>query len=317
MRAACRLHGIHRSTFYRWKAQVERFGPEILRPRERRRPRMPNAIPLSSSSASSPSPSGIPATARRASPPSCARPKWGGLPSRPTASGACCAVTASRPARCARPGRRLRRASRACHATRSPSATSRSTAPVSSCRSTASDRPPRRHPGRRLAVHRDRRRQSLHLGRAARRRPATPRALRLRLAHRRRRASCATPAGELERVLHRQRLEFRNPSFDAVLAEPRRGAHAASAPGGRSPTAASSACSAPSSRSAGSRPSPATWSQVPGPAPRPRALPRLYNHDRAHTGRLTKGAPPPRSSVPLRCGGSRRDVSPHLGVRTR
>jgi transposase InsO family protein len=44
--AACRLHGIHRSTFYRWKAQVERFGLEMLRPRERRRPQMPNAIPV-------------------------------------------------------------------------------------------------------------------------------------------------------------------------------------------------------------------------------------------------------------------------------
>ena len=44
--AACRLHGIHRSTFYRWKAQAERFGLEILRPRERRRPQMPNAIPV-------------------------------------------------------------------------------------------------------------------------------------------------------------------------------------------------------------------------------------------------------------------------------
>ena len=44
--AACRLHGIHRSTFYRWKGLVERFGSEILRPRERRRPQMPNAIPV-------------------------------------------------------------------------------------------------------------------------------------------------------------------------------------------------------------------------------------------------------------------------------
>jgi hypothetical protein len=42
--AACRLYGIHRSTFYRWKSQAERFGLEILRPRERRRPQMPNAI---------------------------------------------------------------------------------------------------------------------------------------------------------------------------------------------------------------------------------------------------------------------------------
>jgi transposase InsO family protein len=44
--AACRVHGIHRSTFYRWKAQVDRFGLEILRPRERRRPQMPNATPV-------------------------------------------------------------------------------------------------------------------------------------------------------------------------------------------------------------------------------------------------------------------------------
>jgi len=44
--AACRLHGIHRSTFYRWKAQAQRFGLEVLRPRERRRPQMPNAIPV-------------------------------------------------------------------------------------------------------------------------------------------------------------------------------------------------------------------------------------------------------------------------------
>ncbi|HYN51177.1 MAG TPA: helix-turn-helix domain-containing protein [Thermoleophilaceae bacterium] len=42
---ACRTFGIHRSTYYRWKAQVERHGLEMLRPRERRRPQMPNALP--------------------------------------------------------------------------------------------------------------------------------------------------------------------------------------------------------------------------------------------------------------------------------
>ena len=36
--------GIHHSTYYRWQHQLVRFGPEMLRPRERRRPRMPNAI---------------------------------------------------------------------------------------------------------------------------------------------------------------------------------------------------------------------------------------------------------------------------------
>jgi transposase len=39
---ACRTFGVHRSTYYRWKAMVERSGLEMLRPRERRSPRMPN-----------------------------------------------------------------------------------------------------------------------------------------------------------------------------------------------------------------------------------------------------------------------------------
>ena len=36
--------GVHRSTYYRWKRQVERSGLEMLRPRERRRPQMPNQL---------------------------------------------------------------------------------------------------------------------------------------------------------------------------------------------------------------------------------------------------------------------------------
>jgi transposase InsO family protein len=43
VRAACKAMAIHPSTFYRWRNQAERFGLEILHPRERRRPRMPNA----------------------------------------------------------------------------------------------------------------------------------------------------------------------------------------------------------------------------------------------------------------------------------
>jgi transposase InsO family protein len=46
VRAACRIMGIHASSYYRWRKQVERYGLEMLRPRERRRPRMPNATPL-------------------------------------------------------------------------------------------------------------------------------------------------------------------------------------------------------------------------------------------------------------------------------
>jgi transposase InsO family protein len=41
---ACRTFGIHRSTYYAWKAQVDRGGLEMLRPRERRMPQMPNQL---------------------------------------------------------------------------------------------------------------------------------------------------------------------------------------------------------------------------------------------------------------------------------
>src|SRR4051812_44032420 len=43
--AACRTFGVHRSTYYAWKRQVDRHGLEMLRPRERRRPKMPNQLP--------------------------------------------------------------------------------------------------------------------------------------------------------------------------------------------------------------------------------------------------------------------------------
>jgi len=42
---ACRRFGVHRSTYYAWKRAVDRHGLEVLRPRERRRPKMPNQLP--------------------------------------------------------------------------------------------------------------------------------------------------------------------------------------------------------------------------------------------------------------------------------
>lgn len=42
---ACRELGYHRSWYYRWKPVVESQGLEMLRPRERRAPRMPNQLP--------------------------------------------------------------------------------------------------------------------------------------------------------------------------------------------------------------------------------------------------------------------------------
>jgi transposase len=41
---ACRRFGVHRSTYYAWKRAVDRHGLEMLRPRERRRPKMPNQL---------------------------------------------------------------------------------------------------------------------------------------------------------------------------------------------------------------------------------------------------------------------------------
>jgi hypothetical protein len=38
--------GLHRSTYHRWKSQVQRAGLEMLRPRERPRPQMPNQLPV-------------------------------------------------------------------------------------------------------------------------------------------------------------------------------------------------------------------------------------------------------------------------------
>jgi transposase len=44
VRPACRAMGVRHSTYYRWKARVDRWGLEALRIRERRRPRMPNEL---------------------------------------------------------------------------------------------------------------------------------------------------------------------------------------------------------------------------------------------------------------------------------
>jgi len=46
VRAACRALGIHPSTYYRWRKLVRRGGLEMLRPRERRIPQMPNHTPV-------------------------------------------------------------------------------------------------------------------------------------------------------------------------------------------------------------------------------------------------------------------------------
>jgi transposase len=76
---ACRTFGVHRSTYYRWKRQVERSGLEMLRPRERRRPRMPNQFPQVVEERIVAFSLGHPGLGPRRIAAQLARPQWGGL----------------------------------------------------------------------------------------------------------------------------------------------------------------------------------------------------------------------------------------------
>jgi len=76
---ACRLMGVNRSTYYRWKPEVERAGLEMLRPRERRRPRMPNQLPVLVEQKIVAFALGHPGLGPRRIATRLGRPEWGGL----------------------------------------------------------------------------------------------------------------------------------------------------------------------------------------------------------------------------------------------
>jgi transposase InsO family protein len=76
---ACRLMGVHRSTYYRWRAQVQRSGLEMLRPRERRRPRMPNQLSVLVEQRIVAFALGHPGLGPRRIAARLRRPEWGGL----------------------------------------------------------------------------------------------------------------------------------------------------------------------------------------------------------------------------------------------
>jgi transposase InsO family protein len=76
---ACRVFGVHRSTYYRWKAQVERHGLEVLRPRERRKPKMPNQLPAMVEERIVAFAIAHPGLGPRRVASELARPKWGGI----------------------------------------------------------------------------------------------------------------------------------------------------------------------------------------------------------------------------------------------
>jgi transposase len=76
---ACRLMGVHRSTYYRWKRQVDRQGLEMLRPRERRRPQMPNQLSVLVEQRIVAFALGHPGHGPRRIASRLGRPEWGGL----------------------------------------------------------------------------------------------------------------------------------------------------------------------------------------------------------------------------------------------
>jgi transposase InsO family protein len=76
---ACRVFGVHRSTYYRWKSMVERSGLEMLRPRERRRPQMPNQLSALVEQRIVAFCLGHPGLGPRRVATRLARPEWGGL----------------------------------------------------------------------------------------------------------------------------------------------------------------------------------------------------------------------------------------------
>ena len=99
---ACRLMGVHRSTDYRWKGQVERQGLEMLRPRERRRPVMPNQLSVLAEQRIVAFSLGHPGLGPRRIASRLSRSEWGGWSSVPTASTRRSSGTGSLP--CQAPG---------------------------------------------------------------------------------------------------------------------------------------------------------------------------------------------------------------------
>jgi transposase InsO family protein len=76
---ACRTFGVHRSTYYAWKRQVDRHGLEMLRPRERRRPQMPNQLPKMIEQRIVSFAIAHPGLGPKRVASELARPKWGGI----------------------------------------------------------------------------------------------------------------------------------------------------------------------------------------------------------------------------------------------
>ena len=79
VRPACRAMGVHHSTYYRLRKQVDRWGLEALNVRERRRPRMPNQFSPLLEQRIVAFALGHPGLGPRRVAAELARPNWGGL----------------------------------------------------------------------------------------------------------------------------------------------------------------------------------------------------------------------------------------------
>ena len=79
VRAACRTMGVHPSTYYRWRGPVLRSGLEMLRPRERRPPRMPNQASVLTEQRVVAFSLGHPGLGPRRISATLAQPRWGGI----------------------------------------------------------------------------------------------------------------------------------------------------------------------------------------------------------------------------------------------
>lgn len=172
VRAACRAMGVHHSTYYRWKARVDRWGLEALRPRERRRPWMPNELGPQLEQRVLAFSLAHPGFGPKRISAELAREKWGGL--RISANGIWRVLGAwsQHPPSTAEPDRRLRRRLGAqATAPRTGAAHRREPSRRDRRARLLLRRPPLRHQGHRLAVHGDRRRLRLCLGGAAHERP--------------------------------------------------------------------------------------------------------------------------------------------------
>jgi transposase InsO family protein len=79
VRAACRLMDVHPSTYYRWRGPVLRSGLDMLRPRERRPPRMPNQTSQLTEQRIVAFALGHPGLGPRRISATLGQPRWGGL----------------------------------------------------------------------------------------------------------------------------------------------------------------------------------------------------------------------------------------------